>query len=28
MICLDDLVPEKMFPLVESTIQAWKASKT
>ena len=28
MICLDDLVPEKMFPLVESTIQAWKVSKT
>lgn len=28
MICLDDLVPEKIFPLVESTIQAWKASKT
>ncbi|MSR49018.1 MAG: glycosyltransferase family 9 protein [Gemmataceae bacterium] len=28
MICLDDLVPEKLFPLVERTVQKWKASKT
>ncbi|NBR05790.1 MAG: glycosyltransferase family 9 protein [Planctomycetes bacterium] len=28
MICMDDLVPEKMFPLVESTVQAWRSSKT
>lgn len=28
MICLDDLTPEKIYPLVESMVNTWKSNKT